>query len=178
MPVRSTLHDLRSRRTGAGELAPGEATMFSMRALFGTSRRNLEAVGLTVPQAWLLSVIALWGPLKPSDLARRSHVSRQAVASALRNLQRRGLVARTPSETDRREISIEVTPTAERLFQEMLPRAHELHVRIDRLFDASERKLLVDFLGRIAGEFESAEEMAILRCPLCHPVRHRPRSSR
>jgi DNA-binding MarR family transcriptional regulator len=145
--------------------------MFTMRALFGSSRKNLEGVGLTLPQAWLLSIVALSGPLRPSELARRSRISRQAVASALRNLERRGLVARTHSTTDRRAVAIETTAAAKRLFSRMLPKAHQLHVRIDRLFEPAERKVLIEFLGRIAREFGQPNELATFRCPLCHPVR-------
>jgi DNA-binding MarR family transcriptional regulator len=144
--------------------------MFTMRALFGSSRKNLEGVGLTLPQAWLLSIVALRGPLTPSELARRSRISRQAVASALRNLERRGLLARTHSLTDRREVSIETTAAAARMFARMIPKAHLLHARIDHLFDAAERRVLVDFLGRIAREFEQGDEVATFRCPMCHPL--------
>ncbi|MCI4321989.1 MAG: MarR family transcriptional regulator [Thermoplasmata archaeon] len=150
-----------------GEFGAGEAMLFAMRSVFGTSRRKLGRIGLTLPQASLLSIVALHGPLTPSELARRSQVSRQAMTSAVNALERRGLVDRLRSSTDRRSLRIEVTPRAERLFVAMVPEMHELHHRIDQLFTAEERATLVALLTRIGREFRPSESLEVPRCAIC-----------
>ena len=138
-----------------------------VRSVLGSSRKKLGKVGLTIPQAWLLSQVGLHGPLTPSDLARRSQLSRQAVTTAVRSLADRGLVRRTRSEADRRTLQLALTPKADRLFARMLPEVHTVHRRIESLFDPAERETLVPLLARIAVEFGLAEELELLRCPYC-----------
>ncbi|HEV2316137.1 MAG TPA: MarR family transcriptional regulator [Thermoplasmata archaeon] len=140
-----------------------------MRAVLGSSRHQLGEVGLTMPQAWTLSTIAMFGPLTPSELARRAALSRQAVASTLGHLERRQLVSRSHSPEDRRTVLVEVTPTAERLFARLLPKSHLVHARIDRLFSPAEARALVPWIGRIAKEMGAGEELEYFRCPMCHP---------
>ena len=156
---------------------PGEALQLTIRSVFGSSRKRLGKIGITIPQGWLLSVVAFHGPLTPSELARRSQVSRQAMASALNTLERRRLIRRTRSQSDRRSLQIAITPEAQALFARMIPRIHEMHERIDGLFNEREQRALVPYLVRIAREFGVDDELRTVRCPLCAEARRRPRSA-
>ena len=167
MSLPTSFPEVRRRMNRGGAFGAGEAMLFAMRSVFGTSRRKLGRIGLTLPQASLLSTVAVHGPLTPSELARRSQVSRQAMTSAVNALERRGLVERLRSPTDRRSLQIEVTPRAERLFVAMVPEMHELHHRIDELFTAEERTTLVVLLTRIAQEFRPPETLDVPRCAIC-----------
>jgi DNA-binding MarR family transcriptional regulator len=163
----SSFPEVRRLMNQGGAFGAGEAMLFAMRSVFGSSRRKLGRIGLTLPQASLLSIVALHGPLTPSDLARRSQVSRQAMTSAVNALERRGLVERLRSPTDRRSLQIEVTARAERLFVAMVPEMHELHHRIDALFTPEERATLVVLLTRIGREFRPLETLDVPRCAIC-----------
>jgi DNA-binding MarR family transcriptional regulator len=156
-------------------LLPGEAFVIAVRTVFGTSRQRLAEVGLTISQAWTLSTLKLFGPLSPSEIARRSSLSRQAVASTLRHLERRKLVSRTHAPDDRRAVLVNVTPAAERLCARLLPKAHLVHERINRLFDPGEARTLVPLLGRVARELGAGEELEHFRCPMCHRGARAPR---
>jgi MarR family transcriptional regulator, transcriptional regulator for hemolysin len=159
-------------------LLPGEAFVVAVRAVLGTSRQRLGEVGLTMPQAWMLSSLKSFGPLSPSELARRSSLSRQAVASTLGHLERRRLVSRKHAPGDRRAVLVSITPEAERLFARLLPKAHLVHERINRLFAPAEARALVPLLGRVARELGAGEELDCFRCPMCHRGARVPRRTR
>jgi MarR family transcriptional regulator, negative regulator of the multidrug operon emrRAB len=56
-------------------------------------------------------LLALWvcGPLNPREAAVKTGMSRAAVSSLVNTLEGRGLVVRTPSKNDRRQVSLALT---------------------------------------------------------------------
>ncbi|WP_028271797.1 MarR family winged helix-turn-helix transcriptional regulator [Arthrobacter sp. UNC362MFTsu5.1] len=56
-------------------------------------------------------LLALWvcGPLNPREVAVKTGMSRAAVSSLVNTLEGRGLVVRTPSRSDRRQVSLALT---------------------------------------------------------------------
>lgn len=80
-----------------------------IRAVDLQSRRLAEAHGLTGPQLATLKELEREGPLSPSLLARKVHLSQATVTGIVQRLERRGLVTRAPSPSDRRSIVLEIT---------------------------------------------------------------------
>lgn len=68
-----------------------------------------EVMGLTAPQASLLSVLVFGGPKTIGELASRERVSSPAITKHVDNLERRGLVERVRGVEDRRVVEVHAT---------------------------------------------------------------------
>ncbi|MCB9881288.1 MAG: MarR family transcriptional regulator [Planctomycetes bacterium] len=80
-----------------------------IRAVDLHSRRIEEACGLTGPQLATLRMIRTLTAATPSAIARAVHLSQPTMTGILRRLEKRGLVSREASPTDRRMVSITLT---------------------------------------------------------------------
>jgi DNA-binding MarR family transcriptional regulator len=91
-------------------------TMHVLQDLYAETSRPL---GLTPQQAHLLCTL-LGGPLGMTELSRILSIERSSLTSMVDRLERRDLVARIPSPTDRRAYQIELTKPG-------LDLAHDAH---------------------------------------------------
>jgi MarR family 2-MHQ and catechol resistance regulon transcriptional repressor len=66
--------------------------------------------------------------LSPSVIAERSVISRAALTGVMDTLERRGLLRRSPSATDRRRSVVELTADGLALTEQILPRLHRAEV--------------------------------------------------
>ncbi len=73
------------------------------------SKRAERVTGVTGPQLWALKVLGSSPPMRVSDLARRMYLHPSTVVGILDRLESRGLVSRTRSREDRREVSVGLT---------------------------------------------------------------------
>ena len=80
-----------------------------IRAVDLQSRKLVEGHGLTGPQLAALSEIVRLGPVSPSALARSVHLSHATITGILQRLEKRGLVLRERSPSDRRSVVITAT---------------------------------------------------------------------
>jgi DNA-binding MarR family transcriptional regulator len=121
-----------------------------VRAVDLHSRRLVENYGLTGPQLATLQEVARLGPVLPSAIARSVHLSQGTVTGILHRLERRGLVARRRSETDRRNVIVEVTAEGKRLL-DTAPSLLQDHFRheLERL-EEWERLQILSTLQRVA----------------------------
>ena len=69
------------------------------------------------------------GPLHASDLADRLRVSRQAVAQAVKALERHGYLERSPDAIDARALLIQLTPRGHEALRVMRSNALEMERR-------------------------------------------------
>ncbi len=84
------------------------------RAMRRTARAADPANTLTVAQLELLSSLAEHPRTRPGELARRLHLAPNTVTTLINALAPRGLLERRASESDRRAVTIELTPDGER----------------------------------------------------------------
>ena len=87
------------------------------RAMRRTARAADPANTLTVAQLELLASLAEHPRTRPGELARRLHLAPNTVTTLINALAPRGLVIRRASESDRRAVTIELTPDGERAFR-------------------------------------------------------------
>lgn len=81
--------------------------------------RRLPPPGdVSLPALGLLSRLAVDGSAGVSDLAARERVSQPAMSQMVDRLERAGLVARSPSPTDRRAVSVALTDAGAALLAE------------------------------------------------------------
>lgn len=88
--------------------------MMSLNRASSTVTYDFEAsihrpAGSTWPGFRLLLVLWVGGPLNPREAAVKTGMSRAAVSSLVNTLEGRGLVVRTPSRGDRRQVNLALT---------------------------------------------------------------------
>jgi len=111
--------------------------------------RRLRAARAEGPQS--LSTIAILatlhrlGPMPAWRLALEEHLQQQSVTRIIAALERDGLISRTRSEADRREIELSITPHGRKVLSEDIgARRAWLEKAMDRHLTPEERKMLMD----------------------------------
>ncbi len=121
-----------------------------IRAVDLHSRALVRSHGLTAPQALVLKEIVAAGELQVGALAQRVSLSHATITDILNRLERRGLVARSRSEIDRRRVLVRATTAAEQTLERAPPLLQESFTsRFAGLADW-EQGMLIASLQRIA----------------------------
>lgn len=88
----------------------------------------------------------------PAQLAERAGVSRATMTGLVDTLERDGMVTRTPDLTDRRMLSVQITPQGIAFLQRVLPEHfRRISVLMESLTEA-ERRTLVKLLSKITAQ--------------------------
>ncbi|WP_296898194.1 MarR family winged helix-turn-helix transcriptional regulator [Thiohalocapsa sp.] len=121
-----------------------------IRAVDLHSRALVRSHGLTAPQALVLKEIAAAGELPVGTVAQRVNLSHATITDIVNRLERRGLVVRARSETDRRRVLVRATPEASQTLKRAPPLLQDAFAaRFGKLADW-EQTLLLASLQRIA----------------------------
>jgi DNA-binding MarR family transcriptional regulator len=106
---------------------------------------------VTLPQLRTLGVVSLEGPQTVSALAERLDVHASTMTRMCSRLVARGLVVRTPSAIDRREVVIELTAPGQSLVDVVLDKRR-------REIDAVVRRMTPDDRARVVSALELFSE--------------------
>lgn len=121
-----------------------------IRAVDLHSRALVRSHGLTAPQALVLKAIVAADELPVGAVAQRVNLSHATITDIVNRLERRGLVIRTRSETDRRRVLVRATPEASETLRRAPPLLQDAFAaRFAKLADW-EQTLLLASLQRIA----------------------------
>jgi len=121
-----------------------------VRAIDLHSRRLAEEYGLTGPQVVLLREVVRSGEIHVAELAKKISLSHATVTDILNRLERRDLIVRTRSLTDRRRILIKATDEAVALVKRSPPLLQEqFSTQLARL-DDWELTQILSVLQRVA----------------------------
>lgn len=96
-----------------------------VRAIDQHSRRLAQEFGLTGPQVVLLRELVQKGEMHVAELAENISLSHATVTDILNRLEKRGLIGRTRSLTDRRRIMVTATEQAKALIKQSPPLLQE-----------------------------------------------------
>ncbi len=122
-----------------------------VRAVDLHSKKLVESCGMTGPQLATLQVIHRLGQTTPGTIARHVHLSQGTITGILYRLERRGLVARRKSETDRRGFIIEITGDGRALLESAPSLLQDkFRAELTRLHEW-ERLMILSTLQRVAG---------------------------
>ncbi|MFI9596912.1 MarR family winged helix-turn-helix transcriptional regulator [Nonomuraea sp. NPDC052265] len=94
------------------------ALRVSMARLTRRLRRQAAAHSLTPTQFATLAAVERHSGITPGELAELEKVQPPSMTRVIAALEERGLVARTPHPTDRRQVSVTVTEAAQTLLKE------------------------------------------------------------
>src|SRR4029079_18163882 len=81
--------------------------------------RVYEGLGLSLPEACVVALVAESGPMTQTQIAHTLDVGRAAIGIRIDELEKRGLVERLPHATDRRVWLIEATDKGSALLDEI-----------------------------------------------------------
>jgi MarR family 2-MHQ and catechol resistance regulon transcriptional repressor len=111
--------------------------------------RHLEEADLTVGQFGVLEALLHLGPLTQRDLCLKLLTSGGNLTLVVRNLERRGLVARQRPPANRRLVVVRLTPAGRRLIRRVFP-VHARAVAAElQVLDAGEQEELGRLLRRL-----------------------------
>jgi len=83
---------------------------------------------VTLPQMHTLEILGQHPALRMKELAAKMGVTTGTLTVTVDRLEKRGLVARAPNESDRRSVLVELTGRGRTLFEEH----HKLHLDLTR----------------------------------------------
>ncbi len=117
-----------------------------------------ERLGLSAAELLALAHLSLSGPLGPTELTHRLHMTSGAMTAMLDRLAERDYVVREPHETDRRRITVRLTPGGrDRIFAQVHGMAGSV-VAASRRLDAEQRRTVTAYLEEIAGVISAPVE--------------------
>lgn len=137
-----------------------DAIVRASRSLVRITVSALASVSdeVTLPQLRTLAVVSLDGPQTVSALAERLDVHASTMTRMCSRLVARGLVVRTPSAVDRREVVIELTPPGQNLVDIVLDQRN-------RDIDAVVRRMTPDDRARVISALELFSDAAGAELP-------------
>jgi DNA-binding MarR family transcriptional regulator len=112
--------------------------------------QDLVGAELTGPQFSVLAVLQLRGPLDQGTLGELARLDKSTAGPLLERLERRGLVAITRDEADRRRKLLTLTDDGAALVELVAPRAVEVGDRMLAPLNEAEREQLLALLARVA----------------------------
>ena len=120
--------------------------------------RKLERSGVTVAEWVVLRMMHECGPtVSPSEVARRTGLTRGAVSKLVERATKKALVVRAESKTDRRYQEIRLTAKASRLVPKLTKLAEENDDEFFSCLTPGERKTLVRLLKKVAMDHQVPE---------------------
>lgn len=110
----------------------------------------LADTGLTLPQYGVLSWLVIEGALSGAELARLSMQTPQTLDSVIKNLERNGLVARTPDPVHGRILRVALTEEGRRRAAAAKRRIDALERRLTAGLGAAEERAVRAWLAAVA----------------------------
>jgi DNA-binding MarR family transcriptional regulator len=110
-----------------------------------------ESLGMSAGELLALAYLSVDGPLGPTELTHRLHMTTGAMTAMLDRLAERDYVVRERHATDRRRITVALTKSGrDRIFTQVHGMANEV-VALTEELPAAERDVIGRYLERVGG---------------------------
>jgi len=119
------------------------------------SRSLIARYGLTLPQLAVLEALSHHGSLAVSELTKAVHLSQATVTGILDRLEKRFLIERHRSDTDKRRVMVRLTPGGEKILSRRPPHLQEHFVSEFAKLQDWEQTQILSSLQRLAGMMEA-----------------------
>lgn len=112
--------------------------------------KSLEPCELTYKEFQTIAALVLHKePMRPKKIAAFSMLTSGGMTAILTRLEAKGLITRTPSTNDKREVIVEITSRGNEMFQRALAMENKVeHSMLDAL-DQDERTQLIHLLRKM-----------------------------
>ncbi|MGR6746572.1 MarR family winged helix-turn-helix transcriptional regulator [Aeromonas veronii] len=128
-----------------------------IRAIDMHSRRLIKEAGLTSPQLLLLKGIDELGQISMRQLADHTNMSQATATTIMDRLERRQLVQRVRSNTDKRKVHATLTDAGRALLAQAPTPLQERFIQRFQALEAWEQTLLLSSLQRISSMMNADE---------------------
>jgi MarR family 2-MHQ and catechol resistance regulon transcriptional repressor len=128
------------------------------RAIEGIARRNVESLGLCLSDFGVLEALLHKGPLPVNALGAKVLLTSGSMTAAVDRLERRRLVGRKASPTDRRTRLVQLTPRGRRLIGGMFASHERAIERAVAVLTAKQRATLLGLLRKLGRGAESSQD--------------------
>lgn len=118
-------------------------------------RPMLRQFGLTEQQWRVVRVLAEFGQLDASELARRSILLAPSLTRILQFLENKGLVRRLSDRGDQRRALLVLSARGKRLFEAVAPASEAIYMNLETAFGVSRMETLYGLLSEF---YETLEE--------------------
>lgn len=109
-----------------------------------------ERLGLSAAELLALAHLSVDGPLGPTELTHRLHMTTGAMTAMLDRLAGRGYLARESHPSDRRRIVVRLSDEGrDRIFTQVHGMANEI-VAISGELDAAERRSVIRYIEKLS----------------------------
>jgi DNA-binding MarR family transcriptional regulator len=128
---------------GVGSQATAAALLSSVGLLVRRFKQVTVPGELTIPERSALSRLDRGGPATSAALAKLEQISPQSMGATLGGLETRGLIERTPDDSDGRRVVLSVTDAGREVLRDRRSaRAEQLAQVLDQHFSTAERAKL------------------------------------
>jgi DNA-binding MarR family transcriptional regulator len=111
-------------------------------------KKSVSAENLSLTERSTIALIYSNQTLLASELAAMEQITTQSMSQILNHLFERGLIIRTPSETDKRKVLISLSPTGQEMIQRVRNEKEEwLRKVLSENFSDEERAVLSKAIG-------------------------------
>jgi DNA-binding MarR family transcriptional regulator len=139
---------------GLGDHTAKDVAMAVRRLDLMMSQMHLEMserLGLSAGELLALAHLSVDGPLGPTELTRRLHMTTGAMTAMLDRLAERDYVVREPHATDRRRVMVRLTGGGrDRIFTQVHGMADDV-VAISQRLDPDQRRAVAGFIEELSG---------------------------
>lgn len=132
-----------------------DAVMMALMAVGRLMRQRVDGDGLDPGTIWLLKTVGAQGPMRVTELAGISNLDTSTVSRHVAQLDRSGMVERTPDPDDRRAHRIKLTDQGRDTLQDAFSRRRALLSRGIGTWDTADVAQLGDLLGRFVEDLEN-----------------------
>ena len=141
-----------------------DSTLTASRALLGIIARSLAPVmdTVTLPQFRVLVVLSNSGPMRAGDVASQLGANQSSFSRLSDRMVAGGLITRSTSPLDRREVILSLTEQGSRVHTEVTrTRQQEISLVLERLSPSERDSVRAGFelFARAAGEPSGAETL-------------------
>ncbi len=109
-----------------------------------------------------LFIVWIWGPIETREIAKSQAVSKATVTSLLITLEKRGLVKRKASKTDKRLVIVNLTTAGKTLIEWLFPKFNQGESELASILSSDEQDTLAHLLRKVvAGLSPQLEEAGL-----------------
>ncbi|MBL1090969.1 MarR family winged helix-turn-helix transcriptional regulator [Streptomyces sp. NPDC001739] len=110
----------------------------------------LATEGMRMMHHAVLSAVDELGPVSQAELGRTVGIDPKDMVALVNDLQKDGLVTRTPDPKDRRKNAVEISPTGKQRLRRTQQLGDQANAELTAALTPDERAQLITLLGKIA----------------------------
>lgn len=105
----------------------------------GFAKLYSERFGISIPEWRVIAMLGQHRTLTSKEIGERTHMHKTMVSRAVTDLERHGLISRLANREDKREAFLSLTETGRRVYNQIVPLAHDYAARLTAELSEADR---------------------------------------